>query len=538
MRNNKDMWGFQDLPGRNKLSMSDVNYWKSILHKILKVGLEFEFNLPERKGGTCKGDSNSCPCINLSSSNDCWQVCANQNAGCTIKESECAGIDCPTFVPFCYVCAHYENNCSSCKFRFDPMKNPDAIRKKFHEKLKPNKTYGQVSKSGVHNITTDGSLLGQKGAEIITVGRRIDYWEFFKMSKEIIDLAVSRGAYLNERCSTHMHVLAGYFGKTVSNSESLSIPTKVEELERPLPEIVLANLHQLVRRYQNAMTWMMMGLNESERLTRWEKFRISVLNVSAVMQHMSDVRQVVHSQSNENKYGWINYDNTSFNNKGEVNRFHVEFRACDGLLSPSAIAAIACMYYALVIKAVEISRYGVVEIGDEAWLKRSQEIKEAMLNNNKSYQDGDRFSDTSRLYKYYDILIGESLDLVQQLKAILMKIGPAYDVLEKLAERPVALRRTDGETWEKIESDLQVKLNDEGKIELALSEIVTLNQITDCKDINEWVNVVEEILKGSPEIDLDGSGETLKSIIEDFVRRNEEVGQILWSTKIGAPIKL
>ena len=58
----------------------------------------------------------------------------------------------------------------------------------------------------------DGSLLGKKGAEVITVGRRVDYWEFYKMAKTIIDTAVTKGAYVNERCSTHMHVLAGYYG--------------------------------------------------------------------------------------------------------------------------------------------------------------------------------------------------------------------------------------------------------------------------------------------------------------------------------------
>ena len=58
-------------------------------------------------------------------------------------------------------------------------------------------------------------------------------------------------------------------------------------------------------------------------------------------------------------------------NKNNINRFHVEFRAADCLLSPSATAAIACMYYALIIKAVEISRYGLTEVGDGEWLDRA-----------------------------------------------------------------------------------------------------------------------------------------------------------------------
>ena len=79
--------------------------------------------------------------------------------------------------------------------------------------------------------------------------------------------------------------------KTVSSQES--IPNRITELERDMPEIILANLHQLTRRYQNAMTWMFMGLNEPERMTRWEKFRVSVLEISALDRPMNEIMENV-----------------------------------------------------------------------------------------------------------------------------------------------------------------------------------------------------------------------------------------------------
>jgi hypothetical protein len=339
---------------------------------------------------------------------------------CKFFTPKCNGVNCVNFISYCYVCSEFKTDCADCKYKYDPDKNPDSIRQHLQNELKPNNSYGQVAESGVHSITTDGSLLGKKGAEIITVGRRVDYWEFYKMANNIITRASKRGAYLNERCSTHMHALASYYGKVVPNQEKAGIPGRVNEMERDMPEIILANLHQLVRRYQNAMTWMVMGLDEPKRMTRWEKFRVSVLPVSAVMHSMREVQEKVSANSGGNKYGWINYNQIEFAGSGDVRRFHVEFRAADGIMSPSAIAAIACMYYALVIKAVEISRYGVVEIGDQAWLEQTMEVKNALLNNMKGYQDGDRFSDTRELYRYHDILVGESLDLVRQLKSILI----------------------------------------------------------------------------------------------------------------------
>lgn len=561
MRNNKEKWSFYNLPSRPCLIAEEVMYWKNALKKILKVGVEFEFNLPEKKNGSCKGDSTTCPCVDLTEENDCWKKCINTEGCKVIKRDiklcknrtetcesedcsecehfvyECAGIFCPNFITFCYICNKYKTNCNECDFKYDPNKSPDTIRQKLIDELKPNNSYGQVNNTGVHSITTDGSLLGKKGAEIITVGRRVDYWEFYKMSKNIIDLAVRNGAYMNERCSTHMHALASYYSKVVPNPEKYGVPPKVSELEKDMPEIIVANLHQLVRRYQNAMTWMMMALDEPYRMTRWEKFRVSVIPISAVMSHMRDVKEEVAQTAGGNKYGWINYNHIEFNeNNGDVRRFHVEFRAADGILSPSAIAALACMFYALIIKAVEISRYGVVEVGDNSWMTKSLEVKAALLNNMKSYQDGDRFGDTRNLHKYYDILIGESLDLVQQLKSVLIKVGPAYEILEKLAERPIALRRCDGQTWKQIEKDLEIIVNSEGKLEIALSEIITLNQVAECKNLDEWVNAVGQVLRNDPCLNVEIDDLEVEETVLSFVEKNREDGKLVWSSRIGAPI--
>lgn len=538
MKNDKDKWYFTNIPSRPKLTADEVVYWRTALKKILKVGIEFEFNLPEKRNGTCKGDSYTCPCVNLVQENDCWKECLNSAECATYRDKQCFGIYCSSFVGTCLTCENYKTNCEECAYKFDPNKNPDAIREKLHEELKPNNTYGLVSDTGVHSITTDGSLLGGSGAEIITVGRRVDYWEFFKMASNILKRASSRGAYMNERCSIHMHALASYYGKVINGQEQFSIPSRVSELEKDMPEIILANLHQLVRRYQNAITWMVMGLDTPERMTRWEKFRVSVLPTSAIMNHMMDVRSSIAQTAAKSKYGWINYEPIEFSGNGEIKRFHVEFRAADGLMSPSAVAAIACMYYALVIKAVEISRFGVVEIGDQSWLKQAMAIKSAILNNTKDWKDGDRFGDTQDLHKYYDVLVHESLDLVRQLKAILIKTGPAFDVLEKLAERPIALRRCDGRTWEQIENELKVIVDEEGQLEIAIAEIVTLNQVAECKDIDEWVRTVFDILSEDPELNSEDSNIVDEGGIREYVRKNFDDGKLVWSNSIGAPIMI
>jgi len=540
------------------LSAADVNYWKRQLKSVLKVGLEFEFNLPD-KNGNCKGDSNSCPCVKMNE-NTCWKECAkkeecknekdynkceSRDDSCTPEKCEscanyaykCNGIFCPGFVSACYLCKDFTTNCALCPDRFDPDKNPDTIRARIVNELGPNNCYGLINKSGVHSITTDGSLLGKKGAEVITIGRRVDFWEFYKMSRQIIESAVSKGAYVNERCSIHMHVLAAYYSKLFQNGENIGVPNQINELEKPMPEIILANFHQLVRRFQNALTWMTIGLGEPNRMTRWEKFRVSILNISAIMNNMPSVTEEVSRNSGGNKYGFVNYKFCKFDECGNVSRFHIEMRQTDGILSPTIVAALACLHYAMVIKAVEISKYGVVEVGDSEWMEYATKVKSSILNNMKGYQDGDRFGDTRNAHKYTDYLIADSLELVRQLKHILIEIGPAYQVLEQLAEKPVALRRCEGQSWERIEHDFAIPMNEENKFEHTLSEFIDLRLIDSCKDVEEWIKGVSEALKAESGLELGPKDEVEDKVIK-YVEEKRNDGRIIWSESLGTIVSL
>lgn len=558
MRNSRDRWVFFRHESKPVLSSAEVAYWKNALKKILKVGKEFEFNLPDQVGN-CQGDSITCPCKELMV-NDCWKECLhmdecstipdisrclNRNDECTYDKCAkcenyklgCAGIYCQMFETKCFDCADFKISCEGCPDRYDPDKNPAEIRKKMLSELAPSNCYGIVSQCGVHSITRDGSLLGDKGAEIITVGRRVDYWEFYSEAKRIIDSATSRGAYMNERCSTHMHLLASYYGKVTDPDKGektpKGVPTNISELERDMPAIILANFHQLCRRYQNAMTWMTIALDDPSHMTRWEKFRVSVLEYSAVLNNMHRIKDLIRSSSGKNKYGWVNYEMTQLAKNGDVKRFHVEMRTADGLLSPSAVAAIGCMYYALAIKAVEISKYGVLEVGDDEWLNRARKVKEAILNGMGDY-DGSRLGNTSELPKYYDVLRMESLDLLRQLKHILLKVGPAYHVLEQLAERPIALRRCNGQTWEEIEKDLEIPMGQETRFETKVSEYIDLRLVDECQTIEEWISVVSQAMKEDPDFNEDKN--ELENRITDYINSKKNEGELVWSESLGSVV--
>jgi len=548
---------------RTPLTAQQVNYWKLNLSRILKIGAEFEFNLPEKDTGTCKGKSYTCPCDKYGKEEfDCWTKCTNEveckskpnssycsnfNADCT-NNSECStckdfkfkciGITCVNNVPICATCEDFKINCNTCEYQFDPTKNPDAIRRSCTDKFNPSGSYGIVSKSGVHNVVTDGSLLGKKGMEVITTGRRVDYWEFYRMSKDIIDTAVSKGAYINERCSIHMHGLASYYGKVPGAGNNGG--NKINEMERSIPEIVLANLHQLIRRYQNAITWMSSALDDPKHLTRWEKFRVSILDISAIPSNMRKVRDKVVNTSGGNKYGWINYKFCQFDHNGDVNRLHVEVRVMDGILSPSVCAAFACLYYALFIKAIELSRYGVIKSGDKDWYNQAKIVKNALLNNKSDWNDAKvngRFSDTSNIHKYTDILISESFEMISQLKHILSSIGPAYEVLEKIAENPCSIRRCDGQSWKEIENDVKVELTEEGVFEYEIKKIIDTREVINAKDVKSWMIEVSKILHKNKDLQFtNDSEEEVTDKLEMHIEEKQANGEMIWANKIGTMI--
>jgi len=537
-------WIFYETPSKPTLTSEEVRYWKTNLDRILKAGIEFEFNLPSNKG-KCYGDLRKCPCVKFGQMLDidevgCWQECGNKDK-CTAEHGEefiksnCTGITCSNYISACVTCEEKVTDCESCKYLYDPKKDPDNIRRSLREELSPSNTYGKINESGVHSIVCDGSLLGSgeegKGAEIITTGRRVDYWEFFKMNKKIIDESLSKGAYVNERCSIHVHLLASYY-----NNLKLSMrgDGNASELEKPLPQIILANFHQLCRKYQNAMTWMSMALDKETHLTRWEKYRASILDISPLRRNMREIISMLEQRTGKSggKYGWVNYMFMRFNSKHDLNRFHLEMRVMDGNMSPSAVTAMTCLFYALVIKAVEISRYGLLEVGSQEEVEEAFSIKERLLNNNpEGWGVPHRFSDYMLDEKQQDILIQQSLELIYQVKHILLKLGPAYDVLEQLAYQPIAFRRVEGKTWEEIEEELAVYIPTETRIEKLISISIDTREFIGCASEKDWIIKITKAVK---EEDAAATPE----VVEQILQAGKDFGEYVWAKNIGTMLKV
>lgn len=519
---------------RPPLSVEEARYWRDILHKICKIGFEFEMNLPECNG-TCKGDSYVCPCSHPEKKNrKCYANCLVSDS-CTIKKSiECPGIYCVEFVSPCQTCQEVVKDCKHCDFYEDPDKIPRSIRENLTRALTPSNDLSVVGKTGTMAVTNDGSLLGDGGVEVTTVGRRVNFDSFYKQAKEIINRCKERGAFLNERTSVHMHLVAGYFNMALENGNIKVHYTKakndsnyqIRELEQPVPEIILANFHQLIRRYHNAITWMTSAGNELRHITRWAKFRIPILKYSAVRTGMQKIiNQIAESDGHSGKYSYINYSNIRFSSDtNTIDKLHLEARYADGMHSPTAIASLGIMLHAFLMKAVAMSKYGVLQSGDPNYMDQAYSINNALLNNSGDW-GGQRWSNTENFEPYRETVREQAQELISILYDELKNHGSVINVLRALADNPCSMRLVSGNTWETIEEDLFRQLSEVGEFEKKVLQAIDLCNISECIDTTEWATALGE--------DLKASAEKINSGVEKLIKNN----LILWDPIVGSYVR-
>jgi hypothetical protein len=542
MINHSDDWIFVNKPSRPPLSPQEAKYWRRTLGKLLKVGIEVELNLPD-KNGSCDKQNYMCQCVAtfkakkpMPDTTMCYEQCAKWNNGeCSIaKEYGCVGINCVAFKQPCSSCPKYDRGCGSCPERYDKLKDPRYVREKVEDILKPTNFVGALGENGIYKVCRDGSLHGDGGIEVATVGRRVEFNSVYDMVSKIMNVCEEKGAYVNERCSIHIHLLASYLtpGFSEDDSGSQYIKNEVTELERPMPEIILANFHQLIRRYHCALIWLSAAGKSHDNFTRWEKFRKSILPYSAVRQRMSSLVQGVGSASkSKRKYAMMNYEQMKFDEAGNVMRLHVEGRYMDGNLSPATVTAHACLLYGLMLKAIDISKFGVLQSGDKNYMELQNEIYRNLCNNDGPW-DGTRYSDTGCLTPYITNLKQQSKQLIRLVKSTLTEQSPSDEILSKLAEVPLTYHLMKKMSWADIEKSLMPEEEEMGEEETSLLQLIDLGAISECANIEEWVEVAANQLSSSHRRKL-GTPASKESLTE-FVNKLTLQRKIHWSADVGS----
>lgn len=547
------------------LSIVEYKFWRKLLPKVLKIGAELEFNL-KKSSGNCKGYPTSCFCekhknnINNGCNNHCVFLnerenkcvlniqskfnCANNELTCQNEschacdkfELNCCPNQCTNYTPKCLLCDFIRIKCTTCSDRYNPNQTPDRIRQATEIQLAATQNFGFVGEKGVLQVVADGSLLN-RGLEIPTVGRRFDFKTFKTMFETIIDVAKTNGGYIDDRCSFHIHILNEYYTK-INNSKGASRhPDSDSHLnftsfEKNMSNIILTNILQLWRKYETAFFWLSCGLPYENSITRWEKFRISMLPYSPILMSFQDIKTALYNKVGKNRYGSLNIANT----KTDGSRLHLEFRTCDMILSPSYMAAMCALFYALILKAVDISCCGLLNVEDKEWIRKEAAIKNSFVNGADREYGSNRLSDISALSKHKPYLVSKTNELLDMLSPILSGFEPAEAVLRKIANKPVAFRlleakhsysdKRDKEIYAMNNYNIENELGEEEDpldiISANLLKTIALGKIQQCNTAADWIN------ETSQEQNIPNT------VIEEHINLLSSDGTIYWNGNIGS----
>jgi hypothetical protein len=342
------------------------------------------------------------------------------------------------------------------------------FEKEINELLQPSGTYDLLGQSGVVNVSPEHC-----GIEIRVIGRQPYFRALQTQYLEITQALLSTGARARSTCGLHFHLIT---------------PTLAE----PVPEIILANLWNFVRRYSPELRFLTSGGESRTALCRRRNYtsHIEMVHLSPIHASMAEIQQELkQSAAVPEHQNFFNLQHLKFTATGAVFPFHLEFRFPDADLSATSITAKTFLFFAMLLKAVELSQYGVIHVGKINPWRRKTELLDMLSNNDGPLAT----SDTSRID---DAAIAELRQGCHELLDLLEPVfdrfedNPSLEVLELLAETPISLLRSSGHDWQSIEALLsqRAQLEDYSvdEIELKLMQHIEFEDWGEAKSIEEW----------------------------------------------------
>lgn len=341
----------------------------------------------------------------------------------------------------------------------------EAVR----QDLAPSGDLTRLGTNGVLDVTTEHC-----GVEIRVIGRHPHFRALQRQYTAIMAVLKAHGARPRATCGMHFHLLT-------------------PDLAEPVPEIILANLWNLTRRYAPELKYMTSSGDRREALCRRRNHNshLEMVRHSPATMSMADIQQLLdQSQSVPKHQNFFNLEHLGFPPPGDgLLPFHVEFRFPDADLAPTAITAKTFLFLAMLLKAVDLSQYGVIHVGKiKAW-RRKMVLLDLLSNNDGRLATSDTSAVTDEIIEELRQGAYELLDLLAPTFERFVDT-PALDVLLALAEQPVSLLRCAGYSWDDIEDRLaqRATLDEVGldKIDRRLMQSIELGEWTRQASLDTW----------------------------------------------------
>ena len=408
-------------------------------------------------------------------------------------------------------------------------------------------SYERLSRFNVVRLTHDGSVRGgitdSGGHEVLVTGTIEDFATAHRKMVALHDLIAKYKLKVDQTCGMHYHLVAGQ-----------------DDL---MPGVILKNLYQLMRRYYAAILYMTSTTGAAATPARTYRRRWRAEVSAHISRHGSDdlkthfyraahlsqsplgvvgMDSIKHAiASRVTRYcafnmGVINEGTAKnlmqFDDAGNVTRFHVEFRFPDGSDSPAQVVSQMFFFRALLMKAVELSQFGVLKADSdrEKWNQNKQAVVllqgDSLNVSLAGAEPGDARIETFE--QAVAFAKQDAKNLLTSLRSHLMNIdGASLNVLQAIVEKPVWKRRAERMTWKRIEQSLMPAERVVEGLQQDILRLISLNQLTGVPNIANWKYAASQAL-GVTQAEIVNAFRTLeKNVRLNFDR---ELGSyiVLW----------
>jgi hypothetical protein len=361
------------------------------------------------------------------------------------------------------------------------MAPPKGVKRKVfedkvREKLAPTGSVEQLGKWGVFDVQKEHC-----GVEVRVIGRHPFFHVLYDQFSYILGVIQSEGGRARSTCGMHFHTL----------------PVGLSE---PIPEIVLANIWNLVRRYAPNLKYIFSCGDKMDALCRRRNHNshLEMVKHTPAVMSMREIKETLDNSKQVPKHqNFLNLEHVKFNDDDDVSDFHLEFRFPDSDFSPLSVVSKIFLIWAMVLKSVEMSQHGVIHVGKYQEWKRKKEILDILNNNEGNLAT----SDTSQLTpEILDELRDGCNELLNLLKPIFKRFehNPTFKVLSSLANEPISLRRIKQMEWQEIERQLQADISAQqpiwDKIDRGIMKIIEVQEFSDFQSDDQWRQAVSNYL--------------------------------------------
>lgn len=365
------------------------------------------------------------------------------------------------------------------------LEKEGTVQMNLGTQLSPSGSYDRLTQYNVVNVVFDGSVHG--GTEVLVCGTNENFSTAHRKMVELHGVLHRAGLSAGLSAGMHYHLLAAQ--------------------DDAMPEVILKNLYQLVRRYYAGLLYLTSTSPVRRGRTQGDLADIGItraryphfysadhLGITPTGRTMPQLKQALHERAG--RYCAFNMglldgstkDLTHFQD-GHVSRFHVEFRWPDSSDSPAQIVAQGFLFRALMMKAVELSRFGVMQADSDATQWEQNKDAVAVMTR------GDNLGGTRSFDEMVAFAKAQARMLIVALRSHLLNIdGSSMAVLEEMVEKPVWQRRREGRSWSKVERQLMPRERQMNAEAEDVLRVIMLQQVTGADSAKEWKTQVAEHL--------------------------------------------